>query len=538
MRRGSFLISMIVIAVFLFCACGSLPDEKEELNIAIIQSPTTADPQLCYDSASATALAFCTGKLYEYDRNGELIPCLAESYELSEDGCTYTFHLKEGLKWSDGSPMTADDFAFGIQRLADPDTGSNAVYLLTESCTIKNAGAVTRGEMPVSSLGVYASDDKTLVIELEAPCAFFCSLLTKCNFAPCSRDFFSAVGNDYASSADTVLYSGPYIMDRYEPLAKQIHYVPNPYYTDAEKISLKGVTLQVVTNVQQAIMCYRTGDMDVTPVNGDYMQLAEGDPELQVFPKASSYFIFLNQQKCPELKNKNIRMALSKSIDRKSLTDNVLGAGTTSLYSLIPQGFYKETGGSDFEADKERYKDLFDYDPEEAKMLWEKGLSELGLSGFSLEYMYASNRSSVAEATAAQMKDTLPGLDIKLKPVPFKEYVRLQSSGDFELCFSAWIADYIDPTSFLALFLSTGGSGYYDPQYDALFQRIQSSECVMDPVIRDSLMHEAEDMIMEDAGMIPIYTEGNTFLVHKGVINFYYDPMGLCMAGELAKEAE
>jgi oligopeptide transport system substrate-binding protein len=539
MRKAICLIALFSGLSIFFCACGRSLEEKRELNIALSTSPLTIDPQLCSDTTSALALDFTSGTLYEYNREGELIPCLAESYDISEDGCTYTFHLKDGLKWSDGRPMCADDFVFAFQRLADPETGSNSIFLITDCCMIRNSNAIAHGEIPASELGVYAPDDRTFIVELEEPCAFFCSLMSKNNFAPCNRDFFYDVGRDFASSSDTVLSSGPYIMDRYEPIAKQIHYVPNPNYVNHKDVSLPGLTLQIVANNQQAVMCYETGDIDITPISGEYLQLTEGDPELHVFPSASGKYYAVNQRSCPELRNRNIRMALLKSIDRESLAKNLLGAGSSPLYSVVPPAFYIENNNMDFESNSERYLEFCGYDPDDAKKLWEEGLNELGVSGISLECVYASGEAGIVEAAAAQMMDSLPGLNIELRPVPFKEMIKRKSSDQYDLCYSGWVADYIDPTSFLALFVSTGDYGYANPEFDELYSRIQSGECVSDPVTRDRLMHEAEDMIMEDAGVIPVVTTGKTYLIHKGITNYQLMPMeNLSMAGEIKKEVE
>ena len=531
--------TLLFILTFVICGCSQEDSVAKEITIAQGTSPSTVDPQMAVDEVSSSVLAYSMGGLYKYDADGKLVPCLAESYEVSDDGCTYTFHLKEGLKWSDGRPLSAEDFVFAFKRVADPDMGSNGIYLITDNSMVKNAREVNSGELPVSELGVSAPDNRTFVVELEEPCPYFCSLISKTNFAPCNEDFYHSVGERYASSADTLLYSGPYIMDRYEPLAKQIHFTANPYYVDADTIDVKGVTLQVVANTQQAVMCYEAGDVDIASIGGEYTELAEGDPELSVFSKASVTYIAENSQTCPALQNRNIRMGLSNSIDRDSINGKLLGIGFSSMTRVIPPNFCRETDGSDFAGDSGYYKDYCSYDPAKAREFWEKGLEELGVKEVALRITYASGSGSVAEAMAAQMRAALPGLDLELQPVPFKDLLQRKSAEDYDLMLMGWVADYVDPTSFLGLFIESGDFGYCNPEYDDLYNTLQSTRYALDPEARNELMHKAEDILMEDVAVIPIYTNGSAYLIHTGVEGYTLTPVGdSCVVSRLRKGAE
>ena len=232
MKKISILFLSILIAA-LFSGCGGKDAISNELNMAISASPLSADPQMVYDTNTGAMCKFFCATLYEYNNKKELLPALAQSYEVSDDGLIYTFHLKENLKWSDGRPLTADDFVFGFKRFSDPKVGSNAVYLITDCCKLKNAEKILAGELPLSELGVAAPDKKTFIVELEEPCTYFVDLLTNNNFTPCNEDFYYSTKNKFGSSHDTVLSCGPYVLDRYEPLATQIHFVKNPYYYDS-----------------------------------------------------------------------------------------------------------------------------------------------------------------------------------------------------------------------------------------------------------------------------------------------------------------
>ena len=380
----------------------------------------------------------------------------------------------------------------------------------------------------MNELGVSSPDNRTLVIELKEPCPYFVALTTMAVFTPCSEDFFTTVGNDYANSASTMLSCGPYIIDRYEPLAMQIHFSKNPYYYDPERIKPDGITLQVVSNVQQALMCYKSGFADAMEVSGEIAELADGDPELHIFPSATVSYIDINHLTCPALANKNIRIALSKSVDRKDLTDNLLKAGNYPLTRIVPPDFYKETNGTYFGADTSRYDEYSAYDPDAAKKFWEQGLSELGVSSLSLNFTYSSGEANVAEATAAQMKRTLPGLDIELRPVTFKERSRIHNSGEFDLILMGWVADYSDPTAFLSLFISGAYAAVFNnKEYDDIYGLCQSEELAKDPERRDSLLHDAKSILMENAAAIPLYGTGTAYLVRHVVKGLQFKPTGV-----------
>ena len=540
MKKFKFYLLGIMIIIAL-TGCSGKNSSSKELNMAITAAPLSADPTMLYDISTGIMCRFFCSTLYEYNNKKELKPALAESYEVSDDGLTYTFHLKDNLKWSDGRPLTADDFVFGFKRFSDPNVGSNAVYLITDCCKLKNAESILAGELPLSELGVYAPDKKTFIVELEEPCTYFTDLLTNSNFTPCNEDFYHSAGNKYGSSHEYVLSCGPYILDRYEPLATQIHFVKNPYYYNSDSILLNGVNLQVIANLQQALMCYETGTIDIMEVNGELLELTEDDPELNILPGASLYFFFLNQNGSrPELMNKNIRMAISKSIDRQDLTDNLLRSGFSPMTRIIPPGFYYETDGSDFALKQDLYDEYAVYDPDAALAYWKQGLSELGVSSITFELVFNSDKIAECEALAAQMERNLPGLKIELKGVPFKERSALRAKGEYEIMLSNWFPDYSDPTSFYALYLSNAtAKSYHNPKYDSIYEQTCTPEMSKNPDERSKLMHKLEDIIMEDAGTVPIYTTGNTYLIRSNISGFQVPPTGtgIIVTG-LSKEVE
>lgn len=542
MKNKNTLCTLLAAAVMLsaLSGCSAIREKKKsEINIAIGASPATMDPQLVSDTNSGRMTSLFTCTLYMYDENSAVVPGLAESMEWSEDNLTATYHLKEGIKWSDGSPITADDFVYAFKHLADPQTASSAVYLITSCCIIQNAVEVSKGEAPVSELGVTAVDHQTFQVKLEVPCPYLNSLFTMPDFAPRNRAFCENVGSDnYATSADTILSSGAFIPDLYEPLAAQIHMKKNPYYIFADDSGLPGVNIQIVSDSQQAIMCFETGVFDIVSVNGSVYELAEGDACLHDYPTVSTQFIKINCKTNQYLGNKNIRMALSKVIDRKSLADNVLRTGYNPLYAMSPPGYFTEDDGTDFYGDGSRYLEYTGFDVNKAAELWKQGLDEIGTSSVNVKLTYYSGNSALAEAIESQAEKALPGCDIELNPVTQKEYLKMSSSGDgFDLLMAGWVADYGDPTSFLNLFLTGSEKNVYSSdEFESLLDKANESEIINTPGERNKILHQAEDLLMSEAAVIPLFSVEDSVLVREGVTGFTEIPTSAYSVKKLDKE--
>ena len=545
-RKTAFIkytavFSAIILVLTMLTGCGGLSGKNayvNEINKTISGSPVTIDPQVSADDISDEAVILFSATLYRYDSDKQLVPWLAESCDVSEDGLTYTYHLRDDLKWSDGRELTADDFVFGFKRLVDPETGSGAVYLVTDCCQVKNAADINLGKMDKDKLGVSAPDKKTFVVELENCCPYFNSLMTMRSFAPCNEEFFNSCDGNYATSEDTLLSSGPFVVDSYEPLAVQIHFSKNPYFFDAASIEPDAINLQVVSNQQQGIMCYETGMFDITGVSGELQELAEGDDDLKDFSSASLFYLFINYQSAP-LQNKNIRIALAKSINRKSLVDNYLKAGYDPMTRINPKGYYMEADGSDFAADQDQYDDYAGYDANSAAEYWKKGLSEIGQSSLTLTYAFESSGRSMDEIIVRDMEKALPGLKIEMHPLSVKEWLAAPTSGKYDLIFNGWVCDYADPTALYNIFITGahGDYGYSNKAFDEILDKCDDKDVANDPAKRNELLHQAEDILMEDMAGIPIFTRGDAYLIKDCIGGFQLNPTGLgYMVTDIRKE--
>ena len=535
-RPAFFLLFCLLLAG---CGTKSVPPDTNELNAALSMAPVTMDPQLAVDAGSVEYLNPMCGRLFRLDPEHGYVPELAESYEFSEDGCTCTFRLREGICYSNGDPIDAQDFVDAFRRIADPLTGSSAIYVLQDLCRVKNVDAVNAGTMEPEELGVHKLDDRTLVIELEQPCPYLPYVLTMEELSPYNRAFAAACGKDYATSPETLLSSGPFIVDRYEPLSIQVHYTKNPRYIDADLVKLDGITLRQVSNAQQAMMSYQAGDADVIAVGGEYTALSQGDPCLIQSPCGIADYIGGNFNSCKAWQNRNIRIALSLALDRKSIARDFLRSGSVPSGRIIPPGFCLDAEGNDFAGDAARYKDVCDFDPGRAKEYWTKGLEELGVKKLDLDFVAMNGNQKTLEVLKDQWERTLPGLTINAHVVSTAQYQDLRNKGEFDLCTLPWAADYPDPNAFLSSYESSSpmnSSHYTNPEFDRL---LHEAAYELDPEKRFGLLHQAEDVIMEDLGVIPVYAMGTSFLISDRVKGVHLHFSGTLLQFSFAeKEAE
>ena len=528
MRRLISIALCVILLTVSMTGCGKKATSRTDLDIAINQLIPSIDPQVLSDVTSGRVCSLFISTLYAYDKDRRVVPCLAESYDVSTDGLTYTFHLRDGLKWSDGSPLTAKDFVFGLRRLADPESGSGSVYMITDCCVIKNARDVTLGKMDTKELGVHARDDRTLIIELEAPCPYFIPLITSASFAPCNEKFFKSCKGEYATSPETLLSCGAYQVDRYEPLAVQVHLTKNPNYFSPDDKLPDGVNIQVVANTQQAVMCYDTESLDVTSVTGDIMSWLAGNKDLRTINVGTVRFLYFGNMDKSPVKNEHIRRALSMSVDRESIAEKVIHAGSEALNSFIPKGFYTETDGSDFSKDDHRYDDCVRFNPDAAKKEWEQGLKELGTDKVELEFAFGEGRSSIAEAMQQKWEELLPGLSIRLNQLQVKQWVSDMNKSVHDLLYAGWAPDYADPTAFFYLVKTGahGDGGYSDPEVDKLLEKSGEKEYAMDPEKRDPMLHKIEDLLLKKTALIPLFSEQAGFMVDKRFDGFGLSPTG------------
>jgi len=503
------------------------------LNVMVEVEVASLDPQVATDGTSFEVIADYTDGLMQMDASGKSVPAVAQSVDVSEDGLTYTFHLRDDAKWSNGEPVTADDFVFGWQRAADPATASEYSYMLSDIGQIKNAADVIAGTKPVTDLGVKAVDEKTFQVELNVPVSYFASLMYFPTFYPVNRAFYEGLpAGTFGTSPETVLSNGAFKLDSYEPAALSFSLVKNPDYYNAASVKLDGLQYQVVKDSQQAFMSYQNNDLDIVKLSGDQVDQVSGDPELNVVGAGYLWYITLNGHDVPALDNVNMRLAIANAVNRAAIVTDVVKDGSVATYTAVPPQFAAGPDGSDFSADQTKFSDVCADDPSKAAQYYEKAQQELGKDSFTFEFLLEdqTETQNVAAVLKEQIEKTLPGVTLNLKVEPKKQRVEDIQNGNYEACLTRWGPDYADPMTYLGMWV-TGNSNNYglwsSADYDKIIADCTTGAYINDASARWKAMYDAEKIVMDQAVIVPLYTKADANMIKASVTGIEFHPVAL-----------
>ena len=505
---------------------------SSDMNVMLETPVESLDPQQATDGTSFEVIADYTDGLMQMDADGQAVPAIAESYDLSDDGLTYTFHLRSDAKWSNGTPVTAADFVFAWQRAVDPAVASEYAYMLSDIGQIKIAAEIIAGDMDKSELGVTAVDDTTLQVELNVPVSYFLSLMYFPTFYPVNEEFFNSCGDTFATSPETTLSNGAFILDSYEPAATAFHLTKNADYYDAGRVQLSGLSYQVIQDSQQALMSYQTGALDTTLVNGEQVDQVKDDPEFKTVGAGYLWYVSPNMDAVPELANLNVRLALTMAIDRDAITGDVLKDGSAPTYTAVPPEFAAGPDGSDFSADQEKFADVCTCDATSAADYWTKGLEELGITELSLDMVVDADDApqKVAQVLKEQWETTLPGITVNLVVEPKKQRVQDMQDGNYQLGLTRWGPDYADPMTYLGMWVSGNSNNYglwSNADYDAIIDECTTGDLCTDAEGRWERLYDAEQIVMDEAVIFPLYTQCNAEMLSSKVTGVEYHPVAL-----------
>lgn len=489
MERKSLFKSLAVIGLsgLVLAACGNGSDnsgsngsgESEQvLNWTTTSELPTMDTTMVKDTVSFDMMNNVNEGLYRQNAEGEYEAGVLDGEpEISEDGSVYTYKIKEDATWSNGDPVTANDFVYAWQRLVDPDTAAPYSYLADG--IIQNATEIIAGEMEPSELGAVAVDDKTLEVTYAKPVPYLEGILSMAPFYPLNQTYVEEQGDTYATNSDTVLYNGPFALSGWDGTNLNWSLEKNDNYWDADNVQLDTVKYQVLKETSTALNLFDSGEIDYSTVSGEYVAAREGDPNMDNAPESTVFYIKMNQERNGEetpLANTNIRRGISQAIDKQSFADQVLQNGSLPADYLVPEGLASNPSTDvDFREDSTEGTGFVDYDVESAQEAFNAGLEELGTDSITLELLVddTENAKRSAEYIQGQLQTNLPGLQVQIVSVPFKNRVAADNSQDYDLQIAGWGADYADPINYLELFVTDGNnnnSGYSNEEYDALIQ--------------------------------------------------------------------
>ena len=484
---------------------GVLADEQV-VHLGNSTEPTSLDPHKGDGVPSSNVQRDLFEGLVTTAPDGSLIPGAAERWEISDDGKIYTFFLRENGRWSNGDPVVAADFVFSLRRSADPATLSNYSAILAP---IENADEVTRGKKPPETLGVEATDERTLIVRLKAPTPYFLELLTHSTTYPVHPASVKEFGDQFAKPGNLV-GNGAFKLDEWI-VQSHIRLVRNPYYWGHEDVKLDAVYFYPTENLNTELKRYRANELDWTDAL-PYQQLnwvRENLPdELHIDPYLGVYYFGFNVSRKPFKGQTGLRRALSMAIDRRIITEKVTGAGEVPAYGWVPPlpGY---TGQMPEWASWTRERQL-----KEAKRLYrEAGYDEDNPLKVEIRYNTNENHKRIALAIAAMWKKTL-GVRSTLINQEFKVFLDTRSQKrDTQAFRAAWIGDYRDAFNFAEILHSAHGqndTGYASDEYDAL---IEKSMVEPDPERRREILEQAERIMLEDQPIMPIFFYVNRRLV-------------------------
>lgn len=506
------------------------PDKDQVLHLIESSEIPTMDLSVAEDQVSFLVLSNVMEGLYTLDQDSMPVPAMAASEpEISEDGKTYTFKIRDDAKWSNGERVTAHDFVYSWKRAIDPEAGSPYGPYLMEGM-VKNAKEIGKGEAEISDLGIRAEDDKTLVIELENPVAYFLSLMAFPTFFPLNEEFVTKQADKYASNSDAMLYNGPFQLTDWDGTGNW-KYVKNDQYWDKDSVKLDEITINVVKETATAVKLYEQGQIDRTVLSAEYAMQYADNPEVVHELETSVFYFKMNQErngKATPLANENIRKAIARAFNKQELTDAILANGSLPADYLVPVEFTYDEDGKDF---RDYGGEFLKYDVEVAKKYWEKGLEELGTDKMTLELLGGDteNAKKQQEWFKSEFERNLPGLTIHLKEVPFAVRLQLDNNSDYDIQNAGWGADFSDPISFMELFTTNSPQnlmGYSNSELDKLIEATKV-ELANDPVARYEAFAKAEKILLEDdAAIAPQYQRGRAVLMKPYVKGLVTHPFG------------
>ncbi|MBU5268007.1 peptide ABC transporter substrate-binding protein [Virgibacillus proomii] len=492
--------------------------DKKVLKLNNGREPTSFDPAIGFDNVSWNALNNLMEGLTRLGDDHQPQPAIAEKWDVSEDGKTYTFYLRKDANWSNGDPVVAEDFIFAWERLLNPDTGSAAGFL---GYFIKGGEAFNNGEGSKDDLGLTAVDEKTFEVELESPTGFFLHLITNPAFFPVNHKV-AEENPKWHAEANTFVANGPFKLDTWKHDNEMV-FSKNKEYWDAENVLLDGVHWTMIDDVNTEYQMFERGELDSAEIPAELSdQLIDGE-NVRIVERGGLDFYRFNVTEEP-FQNIKIRKAFALAIDQKEIAEFVVKNKVEPASGFVSPGFMNPEG-KDF---RDVNGDLISFNPEEAKALLEEGMKEEGydeLPKVTLSYNTDNVNKDVAETLQGMISEHL-GIKVELENTEWNVFLEDQKALKHQLSRSSFLYDYADPVNFLESFI-TGSymnrTGWSNEKYDEL---IANAKSAVDEKKRWEYMYEAEKLLAEEMPIFPIRYYNQVEVLQEGVTNILRHPVG------------
>lgn len=480
--------------------------------------PKSFDPSIGFDSVSWTPLNNLMEGLTRLDEDSVAQAATAEKWDISEDGKTYTFHIRDDAKWSNGDPVVAGDFVYAWKHMLDPDTASEAAFL---AYFIEGAEAYNSGEGSRDDVKVKAVDEKTLEVVLNAPTGFFLDVLTNPAFFPINQKI-AEENPKWHAEADTFVGNGPFALVSWKHEEEMV-FIKNEEYWDHDAVQLDQVHWAMVNDDNTQYQMFSSGDLDLASIPAELSdELIDGD-NVYIGEQGGLEFYRFNVTEEP-FQNKKIRQAFSYAINRDDIAEYVVKNGVKPAYAFVSPGF---TGpdGKDFRDGDEK---LVSFDPDQAKQLLEEGMKEEGydeLPPVILSYNTSDTNKAVAETVQNMLKENLE-IEVTLENQEWNVFSEAQKNLELQFSRSSFINDYSDPVNFLESFITDSymnRTGFSNEEYDEL---IEKGKTEVDEEKRWEYLHKAEKLLAEEMIAIPIRYYNIVSLEADGVTGILRHPVG------------
>lgn len=518
--KNGYVALLIIGIVTVLSACGGENTENSNdvngehiIRMMSLSELTSLDPAAMLDFPDAIIQNASFEGLYFLDENDEVQPGVASDLpDISADGKTYTFTLRENAKWSNGDAVTAADFEYAWKRMIDPENGFLYNFLMHD--LIENASEIATGEMDPETLGVRAVDTYLLEVNLTNPAQYFTSLMVFPIFFPQNREVVETFGSDYGTNSDSIVFNGPFIVEDWQQSQMDWRLKKNPTYWDHSTIPTEEIHFQVIKETSTALNLFEDDQLDVAIVTGEIAKQMQNSETFQSYPAATMDYIRLNQQRggqATPLANENLRKALALGIDKVNLITNIMADGSKPLDGAITEGFVRNPKtGEDFRSEA---GSLMQYDPKQALSFWQRAQEELGES-ITLDLLTTddSGYKKMGESLQWALEDLFDGLTVTMRSMPAEVALNTASESDYDLFLIYWTPDYQDPYSTLKMMYSGNNRHYSNPEYDRLLDEARFTYA-LEPEKRWQSMIAAEKELMENtAGMIVLSQNQNSVL--------------------------
>ena len=504
-------------AAGMLAGCGSKTDTDtfrfaSELDIQGMDS-TVVD-----DGMSFNAIHAITDGLTAVNEKGKTAPAIAKSWDVSDDGKTYTFHLRDA-KWTNGDKVTANDFVYSWRKIIK-DAGNYAYMLGSGGASVKNADALMElganaTDEQMATLGVTAKDDQTLVVELENKVPYFTDLMAFPCYFPQNEKFVEKCGKNYGTKPEYTLSNGAYKMTKWVK-GNKATFTKNDKYYDAKTVATKNLEMYLVQDPKTAAQNFDNGKVDYATINSTLVDKYKGKDTFKAIREGYLAYLICNF-KADTTANKNLRHALSYAINRKDLCDNILKDGSQPATGFVPAQLCKSPSGKDFREESGKY---VDYDVKKAQEYLDAAKKELGTDTITVDLLYGTDESPM-DTFAEYLQGSftkLKGLKVNMVATVKKDRIyNREASGNFQIACTRWAPDYADPTTFLNVLTSTNSNNYgkwENAQYNSLLKQAQNETDVNK---RWNELLEAEKVMMDDMPNIPVVQTGTAALQAKNV---------------------